>query len=194
MRWIDEPNQAFPKWPDHVLTTEPGEALGPAWVEYWKRILTDGYGLAASSRAVLTIDICARTFEEDATGQASARFRNSQNRQSEGIGSYVLRSEQFTFLQGKDEDSTEYGRRHLLWLLDHYQALKAALRNSEAWPLYERITRSHPLPVRLATMNGWFDLRAGQKGFGGLPSNDQELLAGMEPKKEASIEARPAES
>ena len=40
-----------------------------------------------------------------------------------------------------------------------------------------RVLRSNSL----ATVNGWFDLQAGQKDFGDLPYEDQELLAGMEP-------------
>jgi hypothetical protein len=71
----------------------------------------------------------------------------------------------------------------LPWLLDHYKALKAALEGTEVWPLYERINSSQPLGIRLATVNGWFDLQAGQKDFGDLPYEDQELLAGMEPSR-----------
>jgi hypothetical protein len=54
MRSIEEPNKYSPKQPYYVLVTEQGEALKPAWVEYWKRILTDGYGLAPASRFELT--------------------------------------------------------------------------------------------------------------------------------------------
>jgi len=39
MRWIEEPNKTFPKWPHNVLTTEQNEPLTSVWVEYWKRIL-----------------------------------------------------------------------------------------------------------------------------------------------------------
>jgi hypothetical protein len=189
MHWIEEPNKTFPERPYHVLATEQGEQLKPAWVEYWKRILTDGYGLAPASRFALAIDVYARTFEADSMGQASATFRNSLNREAEGIGSYMLRSDHFTFLQGKDEDDNVFGRRQLVWFLENYKALKAALRDGEIWPLYERINSSHTLPIRLATINGWFDLQAGQEGFGTLPYEDQELLAGMEPTKEDPMEA-----
>jgi hypothetical protein len=92
-------------------------------------------------------------------------------------------------LQATDEDDTAVGRRQLVWFLENYKALKAALRDGEVWPLYERIKSSHPLPIRLATVNGWFDLQAGQEGFGTLPYEDQELLAGMEPGKEDPMEA-----
>ncbi len=188
MRWIEEPNKTFPKWPEHALTTELGEPLESAWVEFWKRILTDGYSLPPASRAALAIEIYARTFEAD-TGQASAKFNNSLNRQSEEVGTYALRGEYFTLLQGKDEDDTAFGRRQLVWLLNGYKGLKAALRDSEVWPLYERINSSHPLSIRLATINGWFDLQPGQEGFGTLPYEDQELLAGMELREQDPIEA-----
>jgi hypothetical protein len=122
-------------------------------------------------------------------GQASAKFNNSLNREAEGIGSYALRSEYFTFLQGKNEDDNAFGRRQLVWFLENYKTLKAALRDGEIWPLYERIISSHELPIRLATINGWFDLQAGDETFGTLPCQDQELLAGMEPKKEDPLEA-----
>ena len=75
MRWIEEPNKSFPKWPCHVLTTEQSEPLGPAWVEFWKRILPDGCRLVAASRVALHMDIYARTFEADSMGEASAKFQ-----------------------------------------------------------------------------------------------------------------------
>ncbi|MBZ5594162.1 MAG: hypothetical protein LAP39_18120 [Acidobacteriia bacterium] len=95
MRWIEEPNKTFPKWPYQVLTTERDEPLRPALIEYWKRIFTDGYALTPASRASLAIDIGARTFDADDPGFANAVFRNSLNKQAEGIGTYLLRSEHF---------------------------------------------------------------------------------------------------
>jgi hypothetical protein len=101
----------------------------------------------------------------------------------------VLRSEHFTLLQKKDEDDTDFGRRELVWLLDNYKVLKAALRDSEVWLLYERINSSRALKIRLGTGHGWFGLEASQEGFGTLPYGDQELLAGMEPTKQSPLEA-----
>jgi hypothetical protein len=189
MRWIEEPNKTFPQWPTHVLTTDSGEPLGPAWVAYWKRILAEGLALAPASRAALAIDIYARTFEADSMGQATAKFNNSVNRQAEGIGTYALRSEHFTLLQAKGELDTDFERRQLVWFLDRYKGLKAALRDSEAWTLYETINSSYPLKIRLATINGWFDLEPTRDGFGALPYADQELLAGMEPTEEDPMAA-----
>jgi hypothetical protein len=163
--------------------------LWPAWIEYWKRILTDGYGLVPASRVELAIELSARTIEADRMGRASATFQNSLNRQSEGIGCFVLQSEQFTLLQGEDEDDADFARRELVWLLDNYKGLKAALRDGEVWSLYERINSSRALKIRLGTGHGWFGLEAGQEGFGTLPYGDQELLAGMKPTKRDPMEA-----
>jgi hypothetical protein len=93
------------------------------------------------------------------------------------------------FCREKMKKITEFRRRELVWFLDQYKTLKAALRDGQVWPLYEKIDSSYPLRVRLATINGWFDLQARQEGFGILPYEDQELLAGMEPKKEDPMEA-----
>jgi hypothetical protein len=188
MKWIEE-RERTSKRPNYVLTLEPAESLDLAWAELWKRILADSSGLPAASRWNLAIDIYARTFEADSTGQTTAIFNNSLNRQSEDIGTYAVRGEQFTLLQGKDEDDTAFGRRQLAWFLDQYKRLKTALGSDEVWPLYQRINGSHPLPVRLATINGWFDLQPGEPGFGALPYEDQELMAGMEPRKEDPMES-----
>ena len=189
MRWIEEPNKSFPKWPHHVLLVEDSEPLQPAWVEYWKRILTEGFELPRGSRAALAIDIYARTFEKDSMGQTTAKFNNSVNRQAEEIGTYELRSDQFTLLQGEGEDDDDFGRRQLVWFLGHYQILKGALRDRDVWPLYQRINASFPLRLRLATINGWFDLQPDQEKFGELPYEDQELMAGMEPASQEPMAA-----
>jgi hypothetical protein len=189
MHWIEESNKTFPQWPNHVLATEPGEPLEPAWIEYWKRILAGGQALAPASRVKLAIDIYARTFEADSMGQATAKFNNSVNRQSEGIGTYFLRSEHFTLLQAKGEGDTDFERRQLVWFLDHYKDLKAALRDAEVWRLYETLNGSYPLKIRLATINGWFDLEPAGDSFGALPYADQELLAGMTPTEEDPMAA-----
>jgi hypothetical protein len=182
MHWIEEPNKSFPKWPERVLLLDQTEALAPAWLVYWKQVLTDGGNLPRTSRFSLSIEVYARTFEAD-TGSTTAKFYNSLNRQADEIGVYVIRSDpHFTILQGNGEDDTVFERRRLVWLLEQYKQMKAALRSSEIWPLYEWISSSQPLSIRLATINGWFDLAPEKDGFGALPLEDQELLAGMEPR------------
>lgn len=188
MHWTEEPNKNSPARPGNVLVVDRNEPLEPAWTEYWKRILTEGAPLPIASRFSLAVDIYARTFQEDSTGQSTAKFNNSLNRQAEGIGTFHLRSEHFDLLQEKGEDDTVFGRRQLVWMLDHYRNLKTALESSEILPLYEKICSSHPLKVRLATINGWFDLQPGEKAFGTLPYEDQELLAGMTPAEPDPME------
>src|SRR5881396_1936044 len=133
MRWTDEPNKSFPRWPYHVLAAEAAEPLGPVYVEFWKRVLSDGRTLAPGSRAEIAVEVVPRSFEGDSPGEATATFQTSVNKQAEGIGIYVLRSDQFACLQGKQEDDTIYGGRQLAWLLDQYAAIKAALRQKETW-------------------------------------------------------------
>jgi hypothetical protein len=99
MRWIGEPNASHPKWPYHVLVTEPGEPLATAFVEYWKRILTDGGSLPPSAHSSLAIEIAARTFERDDPGYATAIFYSSLNKQSDGVGTYQLRGDYFNCIQ-----------------------------------------------------------------------------------------------
>lgn len=180
MKWIQEPG-ASKSHPASVLIVEAGEPIAPAWVEFWKRVLADGANLVPPSRFGLAIDIYARTFQADSTGEATANFRNSLNRDPDGIGKYVLRSEHFTLLQEKGEGDDAFGARQLVWFLEHYKLLKAALGEPQVWPLYQKLSGSQPLGIRLATINGWFDLHPGKKGFGALPCADQELLAGMKP-------------
>ena len=188
MRWIDEANKTFPDRPHRALVLEPGEALKPALVEYWKRILTDGYALAPGSRTALAIDIYVRTFEADETGCATAAFRNSLNRRAEEIGEFRLRSDHFDLLQAKDEDDDAFGRRELAWFLERYAVFKEALKEKESWALYERMHSSYPLKIRAATVNGFFDFQPGETGFGALPEDDRRLLAGKEPRPEDPLE------
>jgi len=187
MKWIQEPGGPHGQ-PVSVLLVEHSEPMAAGWAEYWKRILIDGARLAPASRVGLAIDIYARTFAQDSTGQATAKFRNSLHRDPEGMGHYALRSEHFTFFQEKGEDDQAFGAKELPWLLDHYKAMKASLHDADVWPLCQRLNASQPLAIRGATINGWFDLQAGREGFGTLPMADQELLAGMKPTWGESLE------
>src|SRR5262249_28428964 len=133
MQWTEQTGSS--KRPDQVLITGPGEPLAPAWIEFWTRILSAASDLAPGSRAELAIDIYARTFEKDTTGETTARFHNSLHRQTPDAAAFLLRSEHFTLLQGAAEDDSAFARRQLVWFLDHYKALKAALRSAAVWPL-----------------------------------------------------------
>lgn len=181
MRWIVEPNKTFPKWPYHVLITEPGVPLMQAFVEYWKRILTDGSSLAPAARTALAIEISARTVDADRPGRASAIFYTSVNKQSEGIGVYRLPSDHFTLLRAKNEDRQQFAKREVAWLLEQYTLLKQALQDSQAAPLLEHLNTTRKLAIRAGTSNGWFDVQPGQPDFGALPADDRLLLAGRQP-------------
>jgi hypothetical protein len=186
MRWTVEPNPSHPQWAEHVLAE--GAPLESAFVEYWRRVLTDGKSLPASERAELAVEILAQSFEGDDPGSARGIFYNSLNRQSEKLGVYVLHSEDFTSMQREGETGPAFERRTLLWQLEQYKALKRALEGGAVWPLFEKIVDSAPLAIRAGTSNGWIDLRPGQEGFGPLPTNDERLLAGKDSLPEDPME------
>src|SRR5215831_1814101 len=117
MPWTVEPNSSHPKWPSHILALDEDEPLQPALLEYWKRILSDARSLAPPARARLAVEILGKTFEEDDSGEATATFYNSVNRQSDEIGVYVLRSDHFTCLQNQEEEDDEFEIRLLRWQL-----------------------------------------------------------------------------
>ena len=181
MRWIEEPNKHNLKSPFQALITEPGEPLAPAFVEYWKRILSDGIPLPPADRYSLAIEIVARKFKDDPSpGNVRASFHNSLKRQSEGVPVYRLRGDYFECVQGEKEDDPSFERRHLVWLLGHYRTLHEAARDSSLAPLFEKINSPRQVAIRAGTSNGWFELQLGQQEFGPLPENDRSLLAGKE--------------
>jgi hypothetical protein len=181
MEWVDEPDEDDKNLVNRALLLQPNEPLAPAFVAYWKRILSDGCAIAPPSRwSSLSIDIEARQSEEDEQGFMRAGFRNAQHRRCEGVGHYILRSDAFTCLESPDEDVKMSLRKQQRWLLEQYQALKDAARAAEVRPLFERINAIRPLRVDAAAAFNWFDLQIGQDGFGRLASDDQALLAGKD--------------
>ena len=181
MEWIDERDPNDQKVVNRVLLLQPNEPLAPAFIAYWKRILTDGCAIAAPSRwASLSIDIAARQSEADDQGFMRAGFRDAQNKRCKGFGHYILRGEAFTCLESADEDVKTSLRKQQHWLFEQYQALKDAARAAEVRPLLERINAIRPLRVDAAAAFNWFDLQIGQDSFGRLASDDQALVAGEE--------------
>ena len=181
MEWIDEPDQDDRNLVNRALVLQPNEPLAPAFVAYWKRILSDGCAIAGSSRwASLSIDIVARQSEADDQGFMRAGFRNAQHKRCEGVGHYILRGDAFTCLESPDEDVKTSLRKQQHWLFEQYQALKDAARAAEVRPLLERISAIRPLRVDAAAAFNRFDLQIGQDSFGRLASDDQALLAGKE--------------
>lgn len=181
MEWIDEPDQDDRKLASRVLVLQPNEPLAPAFIAYWKRILSDGCTIAASSRwASLSIDIEARQSEGDEQGFMRASFRNAQNKRCEGVGHYILRGDAFTCLESPDEDVKTSLRTQQRWLFEQYQALKNAARAADVQPLLKQINAIRPLRVEAAAAFNWFDLQIGEDSFGRLASDDQALLAGKD--------------
>jgi hypothetical protein len=181
MRWVEEPNKHNPKSPYEALVTEASEPLTLAFVEYWKRLLTDGIPLAPADRYSLAMEIVARKFQDDPSpGNLRVSFYNSLKRQSEGVPVYRLHGNYFECVQEEKEDDTSFEARHLVWLLDQYRTLKEAARDSSLVQLFEKINSPCPMEIRAGTSNGWFALQIDQTEFGPLPENDRLLLAGKE--------------
>jgi len=182
MEWIDEPDKKDGNLVHRALMLQPDEPLGPAFIAFWKRILSDGCANAASSDwRSLSIDVYGRQSERDRPGWMHAAFRNAQRRACAGIGDYFARSVAFTCLH--DEDKKTFDQKQIRWILAQYQALKDAAHSAEVQPLFRQINAIRPLPINVATSYGWFDLQVGQNSFGTLPSEDQALLAGDEPAR-----------
>jgi hypothetical protein len=119
--------------------------------------------------------------DKNGWGHTSATFHPAPNKQTEGIHAYMLRSDQFVFLDIEGETPQEFDRRELTSSLQLYLTLKEALHDPLVWPLLESLNTSQPLLIRLATGNGWFDLQPNRQDFGPLPANDRLILAGKEP-------------
>src|SRR5215831_2850150 len=115
MEWIDEPDQDDRKLVNRALVLQPNEPLAPAFIAYWKRILSDGCAMAPSRWASLSIDIVARQSEADEQGFMRAGFRNAQHKRCEGVGHYILRSDAFTCLEKPGEDVKTSLRKQQHW-------------------------------------------------------------------------------
>jgi hypothetical protein len=182
MQWIKEPDENDRNLIHQVLVLQHDEPLAPALVAFWSRILSDGCANAAASGwASLAIDICEQQNAQDSPGWMHAAFLNAQRRACAGVGHYYLRGDAFTLLQGEEEDNDTFNRRQIRWFVEQYQALKDAAQSPEVQALFRRIETIRPLPVNVATANGWFDLQVGQASFGPLPDEDEAMLSGEDP-------------
>jgi hypothetical protein len=182
MQWINEPDRKDPSLVHHALVVQPDEALGPAFIAFWKRILSDGCANAATSGwRSLSIDIYGQQAENDSQGYVHAALRNAQRKACAGVGDYYLRSDVFACFQERGEDNKTFDRKQLRWYLEHYRAIKDAAHCADVQPLFRQINAIRPLPINAATSFGWFDLQVGQNSFGPLPQEDQAMLAGQDP-------------
>jgi len=174
MRWTTEDRY------QHVLVLEADELLLPAFIAFWKRILSDGIANAPQWQS-LSVDIQDRQVVGDTQGCLHAAFLNAQRRHCESIGHYAVRSDAFDLYQGPDEDNDDFNKRELPWFLQHYTTLKQAAMSPDVLALLQEINRIRPLRVDAGTAFGWFDLQLGQDSFGPLPEEDQAMLAGLDP-------------
>lgn len=79
MQWISERDATDAALMHQALVLQADDPIGPAYVEFWKRILADGCAHAASSGwRSLGIAICERQSEADDQGYMHARFRDGQ--------------------------------------------------------------------------------------------------------------------
>ena len=182
MQWTTQANASFPQHPRHTLTVAANEPYGPALIEYWRRILTDAAPLHVAARWTMKIELCPKSFAKDSPGQAEVTFRSSVNRQSDAIGTFVLRCDRYTCEQRDGEDDDAYGARQVQWLLPEYELFKTALQDARIAPLFQLLCDHDAFRVDAATANGFFDLQPGKAGFGPLPEDDQRLLAGEKPE------------
>jgi hypothetical protein len=177
MQWISERDATDATLAHHSLVLQADDPIGPAYVEFWRRILSDGCAHAANSGwQSLSIEICERQSEADDQGFMHAKFRDGEGEPCEGVAEYFLRSDAFTCLEVPGEDRIAERRRQLLFFLEQYTLLKEAATTPEVRPLLERIGTMRPLTVEAAAGYGWFDLQIGQETFGPLPAEDRATL------------------
>ena len=179
MQWISERDAADAALMHHVLVLQADSPIETAYIEFWKRILSDGCAQAASAGwQSLGIEICERQREADKQGYMHAKFRDAQHKPCKGVGQYFLRGDVFTCLVVPGEDGMAERRRQLLFFLEQYTLLKQGAVSPDVRPLLDRISRIRPLMVRAAAGFGWFDLQIGKDSFGPLPAEDQATLEG----------------
>ena len=179
MKWTEERDKSQTH---HALVLKPDEPLGSAFVEYWKRILTDGCANADTSHWVsLGFDIAERQIEDDDQGCIRAVFFDGLKKECRALGHFYVRSDAFTLLQPPGEDNNAFNRRQIRWYLQQYTLLKQATETPEVKKLLARANGIHPLPVQAATAYGWFDLNLGKPSFGRLPREDRAMLDGNDP-------------
>ncbi len=179
MKWTKERDKSQTH---QALVLEPDEPLLPAFVEYWKRILSDGCANADTSHwTSLGFDIAERQVEDDEQGCMRAVFFDGLKKECRSLGHYYVRSDGFTLLQPRGEDNNAFNRRQIRWYLEQYTLLKQATETPEVQKLLARTSEIRFLPAQAATAFGWFELNLGQRSFGRLPSEDRAMLDGNDP-------------
>lgn len=174
MKWTAEPESTF-----HV---DQNADLKTAYVEFWRRILTDALSYTGTEKwsslnfDILDIQSQEEVDEDDAVGYLHAEFLNTIERPIEGLCNYYLKSRQYDFFYLDNENVKSYKARELPWFLEHYQMLKDAAQTNEIQTLWVNLFDKQAFTVRLATINDWFDMQIESPDFGPLPQADQVLL------------------
>lgn len=178
MRWTTQADNVR----NQVLVLEPQEPLLAACVEFWKRILADGIANAARvDWRSLNFDIVNRQVPDDSVGCLHAAFCNGRKRECDEMGQYYIRGEVFDLIQPKGESNNAFDKRQIVRLLEHYTVLKEAAGDAEVQRLLRDINAIRELFINASTAYGWFDPQIGEDSFGELPSEDMEMLTGLDP-------------
>ena len=179
MQWISERDETDASLAHRALVLQSGDPIGPAYVEFWKQILSDGCAHADTSGwQSISIEICERQSEADDQGYMHVEFRDGQHEPCEGVAQYFLRGDVFTCLEVAGEERMAERRRQLLFFLEQYTLLKQAAAAPEVQPLLAYLNAVRQLRIDAASGYGWFDLQIGQESFGALPAEDQATLEG----------------
>ena len=177
MQWISERDAADASLTHHALVLDANDPIEPAYVEFWKRILSDGCAHGPGSGwQSLSVEICERQSEADDQGFMHAKFRDGERKPCAGVAEYFLRGDAFTCLEVAGEERLVERRRQLVFFLDQYTLLKEAAASPEVQPLLAYIGAIHPMTVEAAAGYGWFDLQIGKTTFGPLPAEDRATL------------------
>ena len=118
-----------------ILVLPSDRPIGPAYAEFWKRMLSDGCAHAETSGwTSLGVEIFERQSEMDGQGFMHVKFRDGQRKPCRGISQYFLRSNAFTCLDVRGEDRMAARRRQLRFVLEHYALLKQAVARRRCGP------------------------------------------------------------
>src|SRR5262249_28924533 len=122
MKWTSEVDEDDPKVMQQALVLQPDEPLATAYVEYWKRFLSNACANPATwPWHWLSIQIGEQQSDADSQGWMETRFDNAQRRACAGASRYLLRSDAFTCFHNKGEDNKTFNKKQIRWLLEQYR-------------------------------------------------------------------------
>src|SRR5215470_15169717 len=179
MRWTIETDEDDVWKKQRVLEVSADEPLEEGYLEFWRRILSAATSVGLRGWTDLALEIREKQSADEAIGRLRAQFKDYRGRVETSLGTYVLRSDRLTCIESGNKTNF---LRQLHFYLEHYQALKRAVRAPELAKLRERVQALGPKRVRANTGWGAFDFQLDSDDFGILPPEDRALLAGKEPR------------